>query len=152
MSAAGLGADRLPSTLFWQRFPSPSSNGNRNTGRCQRSEWSEQSCRMLTRHFRSEFDGSRYHILTDDLRAARRGKGWPQKTLANRVGTSAQAIMRLEKGIGSAETLRAAMDAIEYRLTGIGSGRTLSEQLCNRRMKRLLSLGGWSWLHFLRGL
>ena len=75
-------------------------------------------------------------MLISDLRVARRDKGWTQKTLADRIGTSAQAIMRLEKGVGSAKTLHAAMDALEFRLIGIGPGKTLSEQLRSRRMKR----------------
>lgn len=79
-------------------------------------------------------------MLISDLRVARRDKGWTQKTLAERIGTSAQAVMRLEKGVGSAKTLHAAMDALEFRLTGIGPGKTLSEQLWGRRMKRSLSL------------
>ncbi len=79
-------------------------------------------------------------MLISDLRLARRDKGWTQKTLAERIGTSAQAIMRLEKGVGSVNTLHAAMDALEFRLTGIGPGETLSKQLQRRRMKRSLSL------------
>lgn len=79
-------------------------------------------------------------MLIADLRVARREKGWTQKELADRIGTSAPAITRLEKGVGSAKTLQAAMDALQFRLTGIGPGETLSEQLRGRRMKRSLSL------------
>lgn len=80
-------------------------------------------------------------ILINDLREARRSAGWSQKTLAERVGTSARAIHRLEQGIGSFETLAKVMEVIDFRLTGVGPGRSLHEQLMNRRTKRSLSMG-----------
>lgn len=89
---------------------------------------------------RVECDGRRHPILLDDLRTARRDKGWTQKTLADRAGVSEQATYRLERGIGSVATLDAVMAALEFRLTGIGHGRTLAEQLRARRLKRGLSL------------
>lgn len=92
------------------------------------------------RQCRSRYDTKEVHILLEELRQARQSAGWSQKTLAERIGTSAQAIKRLEKGIGSVSTLNAAMDALDFRLTGIGPGKTLSEQLRNRRRKRCLSL------------
>lgn len=81
-----------------------------------------------------------YHILIDNLRSARSDKGWTQKTLADRIDCSPQAILRLERGIGSAATLEAAMAALEFRLTGIGPGNSLHEQLRNLRLKRGMSL------------
>ncbi len=48
-------------------------------------------------------------------------------------------IKRLERGIGSVATLVAVKEALDFRLNGLGSGRTLAEQLRNRRRKR-----GWS--------
>ena len=81
-----------------------------------------------------------YHILIDNLRCARSDKGWTQKTLADRIDCSPQAILRLEQGIGSAATLEAAMAALEFRLTGIGPGNSLHEQLRNRRLMRGMSL------------
>ena len=89
---------------------------------------------------RIEYDGGRHPILLDDLRNARRGKGWTQKALADRSGVSEQAIYRLERGIGSVATLNAAMTALEFRLTGIGPGKTLAEQLRARRLKRGIAL------------
>jgi transcriptional regulator with XRE-family HTH domain len=77
-------------------------------------------------------------MLTDDLRAARREKGWTQKTLADRIGVDPQMIMRLEQGIGSAKTLSVVMNALDFRLTGIGPGKTLGEQLRALRVKRSL--------------
>ncbi|QFI62661.1 helix-turn-helix domain-containing protein [Qipengyuania flava] len=85
-------------------------------------------------------DSWRHHILIDDLRAARQEKGWLQRTLAERSGTSAQAIFRLERGIGSASTLEAAMQALDFRLTGIGPGKSLAGQLRNRRLKRKITI------------
>lgn len=87
-------------------------------------------------HRRVEYDGGRHPILPDDLRTARRDKGWTQKTLADHAGVSEQAIYRLERGIGSVATLDVVMAALEFRLTGIGPGRTLAEQLRARRIKR----------------
>jgi transcriptional regulator with XRE-family HTH domain len=60
--------------------------------------------------------------------------------LAIRIGVDAQAIKRLESGVGSVATLTAAMAALNSQLTGIGPGRQLHEQLSNRRRKLDLSL------------
>ena len=86
--------------------------------------------------FGVEYDDGGHPILPDDLRSARRNKGWTQKTLADRAGVSEQAIHRLERGIGSVATLEAVMAALEFRLTGIGPGDTLAEQLRSRRLKQ----------------
>jgi transcriptional regulator with XRE-family HTH domain len=78
--------------------------------------------------------------LLSELRAARLSAGWSQRTLAVRIGVDAQAIKRLEKGVGSVPTLIAVMAALDFRLTGLGAGTTLHEQLRARRRKRSLSL------------
>ncbi|WP_239807228.1 DNA N-6-adenine-methyltransferase [Croceicoccus hydrothermalis] len=95
----------------------------------------------LLRSISSECDCWRHHILIDDIRAARQAKGWLQRSLAARSGVSAQAIYRLERGIGSAKTLEAVFNALDYRLTGIGPGKTLAGQLRNRRMKQNVTIG-----------
>lgn len=79
-------------------------------------------------------------MLIKDLRNARQLAGWSQNALAARMGVDAQAIKRLEKGIGSVSTLLAAMTALDYRLTGLGPGKNLREQLRGRRLKRAMSL------------
>ncbi|PZU13694.1 DNA N-6-adenine-methyltransferase [Qipengyuania sp. YIM B01966] len=79
------------------------------------------------------------HILIEEIRQARKDCGWSQRFLAERIGCSAQVIKRLEAGIGSVETLVAVMDALEFRLTGVGPGMTLANQLREKRRKR-----GWS--------
>lgn len=56
------------------------------------------------------------------------------------MGVDAQAIKRLEKGIGSVPTLIAAMAALDFRLTGLSPGKTLPDQLRAHRLKRALSL------------
>ena len=66
--------------------------------------------------------------------------GWSQRTLADRINVDAQTIKRLEKGIGSVPTLIAAMMALDFRLTGLGPGKNLPEQLRGCRRKRSLSL------------
>ncbi|MGB6185416.1 MAG: DNA N-6-adenine-methyltransferase [Sphingopyxis granuli] len=78
--------------------------------------------------------------MIDELREARRLAGWSQRTLADRLGVDAQAIKRLEKGIGSVSTLISAMTALDFQLTGLGSGRSLPQQLRARRQKRSMSL------------
>lgn len=49
--------------------------------------------------FCQKYYSRRYHIVTDDLRAARRDKSWTQNTLADQVRTSTQSIVQLEKGV-----------------------------------------------------
>lgn len=79
-------------------------------------------------------------ILIEELRDARRSAGWSQRTLAARIGVDAQTIKRLEQGIGSMPNLIATMAALDFRLTGLGPGKTLPEQLCARRRLTSLSL------------
>lgn len=52
----------------------------------------------------------------------------------------AQTIKRLENGVGSVSTLIRVMDALDFRLTGLGPGKTLPDQLRARRLKRSISL------------
>lgn len=78
--------------------------------------------------------------MIDELRLARRSAGWSQRTLADRIGVDAQTIKRLEKGVGSVPTLIAAMKALDFRLTGLGPGAGLPEQLRVRRRKQSMSL------------
>lgn len=79
-------------------------------------------------------------MLIDELRLARRSAGWSQKTIADRIGVDVQTIKRLERGVGSVSTLTAAMAALDFRLTGLGTGATLHEQLRLRRRARSMSL------------
>lgn len=51
-----------------------------------------------------------------------------------------QVIQRLEAGIGSVRTLLVVMTALEFRLSGLGPGTTLSEQLKRVRSKRSMTL------------
>ncbi|WP_082444441.1 MULTISPECIES: DNA N-6-adenine-methyltransferase [Sphingomonas] len=78
--------------------------------------------------------------MLEELRDARRSSGWSQRTLANRLGVDAQTIKRMENGVGSLATLVAAMSALDFRLTGVGPGKSLPEQLGARRHERCLSL------------
>lgn len=80
-------------------------------------------------------------MLIDYLRDARRSVGWTQRTLADRIDVHPQMIKRLEMGVGSVATLIAVMAALEFRLTGLGSGRSLPDQLRNTRRRRGWSLG-----------
>lgn len=79
-------------------------------------------------------------MLIEELRTARRSVGLTQRALADRIGADAQTIKRLEKGVGSVRTVTAVMEALDFRLTGLGSGETLGEQLRRRRLKRSLTL------------
>lgn len=79
-------------------------------------------------------------MLIEELRGARQSAGWSQMTLAARIGVKVQTIKRLEKCIGSVATLTTAMRALDFRLAGLGPGKTLGEQLRAARHKRMLSL------------
>lgn len=79
-------------------------------------------------------------MLIDDLKTARLSAGLTQKALGVRIGSDAQAIKRLEGGVGSMRTLMAVCEALDFRLTGLGPGETLGEQLRHRRLKRSLTL------------
>lgn len=72
-------------------------------------------------------------MLIEDLRKARQLAG-SQRAPASRIDVDAQAIKRLEKGVGSVSTMLAAMAALDCRLTGLGPGKTLPEQLRARRL------------------
>ena len=78
--------------------------------------------------------------MIEKLREARRSAGWSQRVLAERIGANPQAIKRLEQGIGSVAVLTAAMSVLNFQLTGLGPGKTLSAQLRARRRKLSLSL------------
>ncbi|WP_173655668.1 DNA N-6-adenine-methyltransferase [Sphingomonas turrisvirgatae] len=78
--------------------------------------------------------------MIKDLREARRSTGWSQKTLAERIRTDAQVVKRLERGVGTVTTLMAVMAALDYRLTGVGPGRDLPDQLRRRRLKKALTV------------
>lgn len=62
-----------------------------------------------------------------------------QTALAARIGVPLQKIKRLERGVGSVETLAAVMTATDFRLTGLGPGNTLGEKLRASRLRR-----GWT--------
>lgn len=78
--------------------------------------------------------------MIGELKEARRSAGWSQKTLAARIGVDAQTIKRLETGVGSVATLIATMTALNFQLTGLGSGKMLPEQLriCRRKLSHSL--------------
>ena len=78
--------------------------------------------------------------MIEELKEARRSAGWSQATLAARINVGAQVVKRLEKGIGSAATLVAVMTALDFRLTGVGPGATLAEQLRQRRLRQSMTL------------
>lgn len=60
--------------------------------------------------------------------------------LAERLGVEPQMVGRLERGVGSVSTLVAAMNALDFRLAGLGPGETIAEQVRSRRLARGLSL------------
>ena len=78
--------------------------------------------------------------MIGELSEVRRSAGWTQSTLAERMGVKPQMIRRLERGVGSMPTLMAAMTQLDFRLTGVGPGRSLPDQLRNRRRRLSLSL------------
>ena len=78
-------------------------------------------------------------MLIAALVEARRSSGVSQTALATRIGVPLQKIKRLERGVGSAETLAAAMTATDFRLTGIAPGKNLAAQLRACGLRR-----GWT--------
>ena len=78
--------------------------------------------------------------MLNELQAARRARGWSQRTLAERIGVEPQAVKRLEKGVGSVANLTSAMTALDLRMAGVGPGASLPEQLRARRLRRSMSL------------
>lgn len=78
-------------------------------------------------------------MLIAALIEARRSSGVSQSTLAARIGVPLQKIKRLEQGVGSTETLLAVMTALDFRLAGLGPGKTLGEKLRASRLRR-----GWT--------
>ncbi len=78
-------------------------------------------------------------MLIAALVEARRSSGVSQSTLAARIGVPLQKIKRLERGVGSTETLAAVMTATDFRLTGLAPGNTLGEKLRTTRLRR-----GWT--------
>jgi transcriptional regulator with XRE-family HTH domain len=80
------------------------------------------------------------HMLINDLREARLGKGLSRKALADRLGCSEQALKRLEAGTGTMPLLLDAMQALDFRLSGLARGDRLHEQLRHRRMNLLLPI------------
>lgn len=83
-------------------------------------------------------------MLIEDLKMARRSAGLSQRGLAERLDVDGQRIFRLEHGTGSVQTLIAAMAALDFRLTGIGPGSGIADQLRRRRLARSLSLSAVS--------
>lgn len=74
------------------------------------------------------------------MKEARRASGLTQQDVAQLIGLDVQVVKRLENGVGSASTLVEVMKALDFRLTGIGRGATLPEQLRANRLGRSLSL------------
>ena len=78
-------------------------------------------------------------MLIAALIEARKALGLSQTALSARVGAPLQKIKRLERGVGSVETLTAAMTATDFRLTGVAPGKDLAAQLRACRLRR-----GWT--------
>lgn len=79
-------------------------------------------------------------MLIEALIDARRSTGTTQSALAIRIGVPLQKIKRLERGVGSMETLSAVMAAVDFRITGIAPGKDLAAQLRACRLRRRWTL------------
>lgn len=90
-----------------------------------------------------ESDTKLHHLdLLREIIDARKGKGLSQVELAARLGLPRLAIARLEIGIGSAARLCSVMQELDVRLSGIGRGASLPDQLRARRERREWSIEG----------
>lgn len=81
-------------------------------------------------------------MLISEIRKARQAAGCSQRALASRIGVDPQVVKRLEAGTGSVATLVSVMAALEFSLTGLAPGRSLSDKLRNRRRALSLSVAG----------
>lgn len=79
-------------------------------------------------------------MLNDFIRTARLGAGVSQNDLADQLGVARLAITRLESGTGSGTLVVAAMRALHLRLSRIGTGATLPDQLRLARVRRELTV------------
>ncbi len=78
--------------------------------------------------------------LLDVISTSRSQRGVSQADLAAELGIARLAVTRLESGVGAVSLLLAVMKALELRLSGIGLGDTLPEQLRARRERLGLSI------------
>jgi transcriptional regulator with XRE-family HTH domain len=79
-------------------------------------------------------------MLNEFIRTARLGAGLSQNDLAAQLDVPRLAITRVEAGTGSVALVVAAMRELHLRLSGIGSGATLPDQLRQARIRRGLAL------------
>jgi transcriptional regulator with XRE-family HTH domain len=78
--------------------------------------------------------------LSHELALARTQKGFSQASLADALGVSRLAIVRMEGGVGSVALLLAAMKQLEVRFSGIARGATLPDQIRARRERLKISI------------
>lgn len=79
-------------------------------------------------------------MIIDEIRKARESKGLSRRALAEILSVDPQAIVRLEAGTGSIDLLIRVMDAVDFHFAGLAPGRSLPDQLRNRRIKMELSV------------
>lgn len=77
--------------------------------------------------------------LGEALRAARKAIGLTQAEAGSRGGVSRQIINGLEAGRGSVRNFTVVADAIELRIAGLPSGKTIGERIKLARIRR-----GWT--------
>lgn len=74
--------------------------------------------------------------IHETLRAARRSVGMTQQQVANAAGISVRSVVDLESGKGGMGAFQAAAKVVELRLSEIGIGQSLGEQVRNARLRR----------------
>ncbi|WP_421853131.1 DNA N-6-adenine-methyltransferase [Novosphingobium sp.] len=74
--------------------------------------------------------------MWDEIAAARREAGLSQQRLADQIGSSREAIARLEAGSGSVSLVLRAMSAIPIRMRDVARGATIVDQVVNARNRR----------------
>lgn len=79
-------------------------------------------------------------MIIDEIRKARESKGLSRRALAEMLDVDPQAIVRLEAGTGSIDLLIRVMDAVDFHVAGLAPGRSLPDQLRNRRIRMELSV------------
>jgi transcriptional regulator with XRE-family HTH domain len=71
--------------------------------------------------------------IGEHIRVARKSMGLTQAEVAVQAGVSRSAVVELEAGGGRMPTLAAVASVVQFRITGLSNGRSIGEQVRNRR-------------------
>lgn len=61
-------------------------------------------------------------MLAQDIRNARKARGWTQSALAERLGVSLRQVARLERGRASMDLFERAAALLQLEIRGVANG------------------------------